>query len=75
MSPPVNRLAKKGEYFCRESRVFIGSDAVGENQGCCRTHGYGEYAATDKAAKDRAYQVARESAAVMRLLIVDERVE
>ena len=40
-----------------------------------RLYWYGEYAVTDKAAKEEAYQVARESAEVMRLLIVKERVE
>ena len=40
-----------------------------------RLYWYLEYSATDKAAKAEAYQVARESAEVMRLLIVKERVE
>ena len=40
-----------------------------------RLYWYTKYLAADKAAKDRAYQIARESAEVMRLLIVDERVE
>ncbi len=37
-----------------------------------RLYWYGEYAATDKAAKKRAYQAARECAEVMRLLIMGE---
>ena len=40
-----------------------------------RLYWYGEYAATDQAAKDKAYQDARASAEVMRLRIVEERVE
>ncbi len=40
-----------------------------------RLYWYTKYPAADKAAKDRAYQIARESAEVVRLLIVNERVE
>ena len=40
-----------------------------------RLYWYVEYSATDKAAEVEAYQAARESAEVLRLLIVDERVE
>ena len=45
------------------------------NVGAGAKQGYTKYPATDKAAKDRAYQIARESAELMRLRIVDERVE
>ena len=40
-----------------------------------RMYWYAEYKATGKKAKERAYQEARDYAAVMRLQIVDERVE
>ena len=40
-----------------------------------RMYWHGEYAATDRTAKERAYQAARASAEALRLVIVDERVE
>ncbi len=40
-----------------------------------RLYWYTKYPAANKAAKERAYQIARESAEVMRLRIVNERVE